>query len=95
MSAPAPKSTPATTGRKVVITGYVLSPFTPAGKGALKNTRADDITAQTMRGLIAKTGVDANLIDDLKLGCAMPGGGQGIATVLKKPGAQPHSSSKK
>ena len=78
MSAPAPKSTPATTGRKVVIAGYVRSPFTPAGKGDLKNTRADEITAQTVRGLIAKTGVNPDLIDDLKLGCAMPEGEQGL-----------------
>jgi acetyl-CoA acyltransferase len=78
MSAPAPNTTPATTGRKVVIAGYVRSPFTPAGKGDLKHTRADEITAQTVRGLIAKTGVDPNLIDDLKLGCAMPEGEQGL-----------------
>lgn len=78
MTTPANTNAPATTGRKVVIAGYVRSPFTPAGKGELKNTRADEITAQTVRGLIAKTGVDANLIDDLKLGCAMPEGEQGL-----------------
>ena len=76
-SSPSPQ-TPATTGRKVVIAGYVRSPFTPAGKGALKDTRADEITAQTVRGLIAKTGVNPQLIDDLKLGCAMPEGEQGL-----------------
>ena len=54
------------------------SPFTLANKGDLKDTRADEITAQVVRGLIAKTGVDANLIDDLKLGCAMPEGEQGL-----------------
>lgn len=78
MTTPAPRPLPATTGRTVVIAGYVRSPFTPAGKGELKNTRADELTAQTVRGLIEKTGVDPRLIDDLKLGCAMPEGEQGL-----------------
>jgi len=64
--------------KKVVIAGYVRSPFTPAGKGELKDMRADDITAQTVQGLIKKTGVDPALIEDLKLGCAMPEGEQGL-----------------
>ena len=64
--------------KKVVIAGYVRSPFTPAGKGDLKDVRADELTAQTVRGLVEKTGVDPKLIDDLKLGCAMPEGEQGL-----------------
>jgi len=64
--------------RKVVIAGYVRSPFAPAVKGDLKDVRADDLVAQTVRGLVKKTGVDPALIDDLKLGCAMPEGEQGL-----------------
>lgn len=64
--------------KKIVIAGYVRSPFTPAGKGELKGVRADDIVAQTVRGLVDKTGVDPSLVDDLKLGCAMPEGEQGL-----------------
>lgn len=66
------------TPKKVVIAGYVRSPFTPAGKGDLKDVRADDLMAQTVKGLIAQTGVDPSLVDDLKLGCAMPEGEQGL-----------------
>lgn len=79
MSNPAPKKEnkqPA--GRKVVIAGYVRSPFTPAAKGALASTRADEIMAQTVKGLIKKTGVNPQLIEDLKLGCATPEGEQGL-----------------
>jgi acetyl-CoA acyltransferase len=65
-------------GRKVVIAGYVRSPFTPASKGALASTRADEIMAQTVKGLIKKTGVNPQLIEDLKLGCATPEGEQGL-----------------
>lgn len=67
-----------TESRKVVIAGYARSPFTPAGKGDLKDVRADDLAAQTIQGLIRQTGVDPNLIEDLKLGCAFPEGEQGL-----------------
>jgi acetyl-CoA acyltransferase len=67
-----------TQGKKVVIAGYVRSPFTPANKGALKDVRADDLMAQTVQGLLRQTGVDAKLIEDLKVGCAFPEGEQGL-----------------
>ena len=44
--------------RNVVIAGYVRSPFTPAKKGELAKVRPDDLAAQTVRGLLAKTGVN-------------------------------------
>ena len=72
------RNTTMTESRKVVIAGYVRSPFTPAGKGELKDVRADDLMAQTVKGLIQKTGVDPALIEDLKLGCAFPEGEQGL-----------------
>ena len=64
-------------GRNVVIAGYVRSPFTSANKGELKDVRPDDLLAQTVLGLIQKTGIDPNLVEDLKVGCAMPEGEQG------------------
>ncbi len=62
----------------VVIAGYARSPFDLAGKGALARVRPDDLAAQTIRGLIAKTGVDAAEIEDIILGCAFPEGEQGL-----------------
>lgn len=67
-----------TESRKVVIAGYARSPFTPAAKGQLADVRADDLAAQVIRALIKKTGVDPSLVEDLKLGCAMPEGEQGL-----------------
>lgn len=64
--------------KKVVIAGFVRSPFTPAHKGELKDVRPDELLAQTIRGLIEKTGVDPALIDDVKAGCAFPEGEQGM-----------------
>lgn len=61
-----------------VIAGYVRSPFTPARKGALAKVRPDDLAAQVVKGLVEKTGIDPNTIEDLILGCAFPEGEQGL-----------------
>ena len=64
--------------KNVVIAAYVRSPFTPANKGALMTVRADDMAAQVVKALIVKSGIDANDIEDLILGCAFPEGEQGM-----------------
>jgi len=61
-----------------VIAGYVRSPFTPARKGALAKVRPDDLAAQVVKGLVEKTGIDPNHVEDLILGCAFPEGEQGF-----------------
>jgi acetyl-CoA acyltransferase len=61
-----------------VIAGYIRSPFHLAGKGALARVRPDDLAAQVIRGLLAKTQVDPALIEDIVLGCAFPEGEQGL-----------------
>jgi acetyl-CoA acyltransferase len=64
--------------KNVVIAGYVRSPFHLAGKGALARVRPDDLAAQTIRGLIEKTGVKPEDIEDVIVGCAFPEGEQGL-----------------
>jgi acetyl-CoA acyltransferase len=61
-----------------VIAGYARSPFTLAGKGALARVRPDHLSAQVIRGLIERTGIDAAKIEDIVLGCAFPEGEQGL-----------------
>ncbi len=61
-----------------VIASYVRSPFTPATKGNLRGIRADEITAQMLRALVAKSGIDATELEALYLGCAFPEGEQGM-----------------
>lgn len=61
-----------------VIVGYVRSPFTIANKGELIRVRPDDLAAQVVRGLLDKTQIDAEAIEDLILGCAFPEGEQGF-----------------
>ena len=64
--------------RNVVIAGYARSPFTFAEKGALKNVRPDELAARVVEGLIRRTGVNADDIEDLILGCAFPEAEQGL-----------------
>ena len=64
--------------KHAVIAGYVRSPFTLAGKGALARVRPDDLAAQTVSALLARTGVKAEDIEALVLGCAFPEGEQGL-----------------
>ena len=62
----------------VVIAGYARSPFHLAGKGALARVRPDDMAAQVIRGLVERTGVKAEDIEDIIMGCAFPEGEQGF-----------------
>jgi acetyl-CoA acyltransferase len=62
----------------VVIAGYARSPFTLARKGALARVRPDDMAAAVIRGLIARTGVKPEDIEDIIVGTAFPEGEQGM-----------------
>ncbi len=62
----------------VVIAGFARSPFTPARKGALAKTRPDDLAAAVVAALVARTGVAADAIEDILVGCAFPEGEQGL-----------------
>jgi acetyl-CoA acyltransferase len=64
--------------RDVVIAGYARSPFHAAYKGALARVRPDDMAAQVVRGLVDRTGVKPEDIEDLLMGCAFPEGEQGF-----------------
>lgn len=64
--------------RNVVICGYARSPFTPAKKGALAKVRPDDMAAQVVRGLVQRTKVKAEDIEDVIFGCAFPEAEQGF-----------------
>ena len=64
--------------KNVVIAGYARSPFTFAQKGALKKVRPDELAAEVVKGLVARTGVNADDIEDLILGCAFPEAEQGF-----------------
>jgi acetyl-CoA acyltransferase len=64
--------------KNIVVAGYARSPFTPAKKGKLAKVRPDELAAQVVSGLIRKTGVKTEEIEDLILGCAFPEAEQGL-----------------
>lgn len=63
---------------QAIIAGYVRSPFTPAYKGELATVRPDELLSQVVRGLVNKTNINLNDIEDLIVGCAFPEGEQGL-----------------
>jgi acetyl-CoA acyltransferase len=62
---------------KAVISAFARSPFHFARKGALAQTRPDDLAAQVVRGLFSRNDFDSALLDDVILGCAYPEASQG------------------
>ncbi|MGB6276139.1 MAG: acetyl-CoA C-acyltransferase, partial [Rhodococcus sp. (in: high G+C Gram-positive bacteria)] len=63
---------------EAVIVATARSPIGRAMKGSLKDIRPDDLTAQMVAAALAKVpSLDPKDIDDLLLGCGLPGGMQG------------------
>ncbi|MGH9104228.1 MAG: acetyl-CoA C-acetyltransferase [Acidimicrobiales bacterium] len=64
---------------EAVIVAAIRSPIGRAFKGSLVTMRPDDIAASTVRALLDKLpGLDPAEIEDLMLGCGLPGGEQGF-----------------
>ncbi|MFJ8577031.1 acetyl-CoA C-acetyltransferase [Micromonospora sp. NPDC093277] len=75
--------------RDAVIVATARSPIGRAVKGSLKDVRPDDLAATVVRAALDKVpALDPTTIDDLYLGCGLPGGEQGfnlarvVATLL-------------
>ncbi|KOV12048.1 acetyl-CoA acetyltransferase [Streptomyces sp. XY431] len=63
---------------EAVIVSATRSPIGRAFKGSLKDVRPDDLTAHIIQAALAKVPqLDPREIDDLMLGCGLPGGEQG------------------
>ncbi|MFD7904223.1 acetyl-CoA C-acetyltransferase [Kitasatospora sp. NPDC059722] len=63
---------------EAVIVSATRSPIGRAFKGSLKDVRPDDLTAHVIQAALAKVPqLDPRDIDDLMLGCGLPGGEQG------------------
>src|SRR5215216_3161915 len=71
-----------------VIVATARSPIGRAFKGSLKDLRPDNLAATIIRTALDKVpALDPNDIDDLMLGCGLPGGEQGfnmarVVTIL-------------
>lgn len=77
-----------------VICAYARTPFTQAAKGLLTKTRADDMLAQLIKGLLSTSQLNIDDIEDVLIGCAFPEGEQGlnIARMASLLAGVPHTS---
>src|SRR5260221_7686304 len=64
---------------EAVVVATARSPIGRAGKGSLRELRPDDLTATIVRAALDKVPqLDPRDIEDLYLGCGLPGGEQGF-----------------
>lgn len=64
---------------EAVIVSYARSPIGRANKGSLVGIRSDDLAAQMVKAALDKVpALDPTQIDDIMLGCGLPGGEQGF-----------------
>jgi acetyl-CoA C-acetyltransferase len=64
---------------EAVIVSAARSPIGRAGKGSMVSIRPDDLTVQIVRAALDKVPeLNPADIDDLMLGCGLPGGEQGF-----------------
>jgi len=64
---------------EAVIVAAARSPIGRAFKGSLKDIRPDDLAAQIVSAALAQVpSLDPSSVDDLMLGCGLPGGEQGF-----------------
>jgi acetyl-CoA acyltransferase len=65
--------------REAVIVSVARTPIGRAKKGSLKDTRPEYFASEMLKVLMERTpGVEAAMVDDIVLGCAMPEGEQGM-----------------
>src|SRR6478752_5608734 len=64
---------------EAVIVATARSPIGRAGRGSLKDLRPDDLAATIVRAALDKVpALDRHTIDDVYLGCGLPGGESGL-----------------
>ncbi|SCF33890.1 acetyl-CoA C-acetyltransferase [Micromonospora matsumotoense] len=70
---------PIESSRDAVIVATARSPIGRAFKGSLREVRPDDLAATIVQAALDKVpGLDPTTIDDLYVGCGLPGGEQGF-----------------
>jgi acetyl-CoA acyltransferase len=66
--------------RQAVIVDAIRTPIGKASSesGYYRSVRADDLSAQCIQALVARTGIDPHLVEDVRWGCVMQQGEQGL-----------------
>jgi acetyl-CoA acyltransferase len=64
--------------REVAIVAAVRTALGKGGRGALKDVRPDSLAAHVLKAVVERSRIEASLIEDIVLGCAMPEAEQGM-----------------
>jgi acetyl-CoA acyltransferase len=81
--------------RESVIVSSVRTAVGKAGRGALRQTRPDDMAAEAIKGALARVpAVTPEMVEDVVLGCAMPEAEQGmnVARIASLLAGVPHTA---
>jgi acetyl-CoA acyltransferase len=81
--------------REAVIVSSVRTAVGKAGRGALRQTRPDDMAAEAIKGALARVpAVTPGMIEDVVFGCAMPEAEQGmnVARIASLLAGVPHTA---
>ena len=62
---------------KALVSAYARTPFHFAKKGALASVRPDTLAAEAIKGVLQRTSIDPESLEDVIAGCAYPEGAQG------------------
>lgn len=77
----------------ITITSALRTPVTRARRGGLKDVHAEMMLATVLKGVLAKTGIDPKLVEDLVVGNVLPpGGGATVARMAALYAGIPESS---
>lgn len=71
----------------VVICAAVRTPITRAKKGGLKDTCPEDLLVAVFKGVVERSGIDKNLVEEIQVGNVLPpGGGATVARMAQLAG---------
>jgi acetyl-CoA acyltransferase len=66
------------TMREVAIVAAVRTALGKGGRGSLKDVRPDTLAAHVLKSVVERSRIEASLIEDIVMGCAMPEAEQGM-----------------
>lgn len=71
----------------VVICAAVRTPITRAKKGGFKDTCPEDLLVAVFKGVVERSGIDKNLVEEIQVGNVLPpGGGATVARMAQLAG---------
>ncbi|GAA5901648.1 uncharacterized protein JCM6883_000351 [Sporobolomyces salmoneus] len=78
----------------VVICAAVRTPITRAKKGGFKDTCPEDLLVAVFKGVVERSGIDKNLVEEIQVGNVLPpGGGATVARMAQLAAGFPSTSS--